>query len=280
MKANSCGLACLFLLCLIGCAGSPALSAAASPRLTKSGDTSQGLNNDILSALRSMPAGLGYASDRAAEIRLAERGVLWRGAPQLSISPAGASPTFCSSACYMALLLALQNWERSQPSPVFSTQVWQSLRIYPQHPDGYLSWGRINANGPGLAKWVYDLRAGVNFSSVQYARPGDFLKFFHSSAIGAHERGHLVIFLGLVEQAGQKYVRYWSCNKPGGYGVRMVLLQKMHHPIFTRITHPERIARVVALPASDPWLAAMLSQDCPYSEVRAKCSISEEPARQ
>lgn len=228
----------------------------------------------VLDAVKTMPSGGGYAADRQAEVRLAERGVRWQGG-RLWVAPAGASPTFCSAACYMALLRALHSWESEQAAGArFSPRVWHSLRVEAEHPDGYLSWGRVNANGPGLAKWVHDLGAGVSFSDARAARPGDFLKFFHTPAIGAQEKGHMVVFLGLEENAGQLCLRYWSSNKRGGYGVRSTPLAGVHHPIFTRITHPERIAAAAELPARDEWLAAMLRRPCSYAEAAAKCAVS------
>lgn len=218
-----------------------------------------------------MPEGGGYAADRAAEIRLAERGIVWRGG-QLEVSPTGASPTFCSAACYIVLLRALRAWEQGRGSAL-SPRVWHSLRVEPQHPDGFLSWGRVNANGPGLAKWVADLRAGISFTSVRDARPGDFLKFFHTPALGASERGHLVVFLGLAEQGGQLCVRYWSSNKPNGYGVRTTPLARLHHLIFTRITRPERLSDAPLLPLHDPWLGSLLTSPTGFAEVSAKCSL-------
>ena len=210
----------------------------------------------ILSALRSMPVGGGYAADRAAELRLAQHGITWQGSA-LRISPTGASPTFCSAACYMVLLRALQQWEQNHPP--LPREVWHSLRVEPQHADGYLSWGRANANGPGFAKWVRDLGAGYNFTALHHARPGDFLKFFHTPHIGARERGHLVIYLGTTQRAGQTYIRYWSANKPDGYGERTTPLTALHHLIFTRITHPYRLTQAPHLPPRDPWLNSLLT---------------------
>lgn len=230
----------------------------------------------VAEALRSMPSGGGYAADRAAELRFAELGITLRSG-SLAVSPTGASPTFCSAACYMALVRALQRWEQAQASAVFSPKVWEHLRVNTLHPDGSLSWGRVNANGPGFAKWVHDLGAGVNFSDPQAARPGDFLKFFYTPTIGAHERGHMVVFLGLQQHAGQTCIRFWSSNKPGGYGVRTVPLTRVHNLIFTRITRPERIALAPALPEHDEWLAEMLTRDFPVAEVYAKCGVRAKP---
>ncbi len=232
-------------------------------------------NSHILHAVQSMPTGGGYASDRAAEVRLARSGIVWQAqAQQLVISPRGAAPTFCSAACYAVLLRALASWESEQGRSVFSPKVWEALRVEELHPDGYLSWGRFNSNGPGCAKWVNDLRAGVNFTDLSSARPGDFLKLFFTPTVGAKERGHLVIFLGFVQLSGQPHIRYWSSNKPAGYSVRSVPLASARHILFTRITHPERICGALALPPHDFWLAAMLTQSFCFPEVCRKCGVS------
>ena len=162
---------------------------------------------------------------------------------------------------------------RNRGGRVFSAQVWESLRVEETHPDGYLSWGRFNSNGPGCAKWVHDLRAGFNFTDPKLALPGDFLKIFFSSQIGAQERGHLVVFLGLEQLRGLPHIRFWSANKPGGYGVRTLPLSSIRHLIFTRVTHPERIALAPSLPVHDPWLAAMLTHDFSFPEVCRRCGI-------
>ena len=272
MRAEAAALCCLLGLLpgLSACAGGQGRGVAV-PAAAPQGVEESPLAPFILAAVRSMPVGGGYAADRAAELRLAEQGITWRGG-RLRISPTGASPTFCSAACYMVLLRALRAWEQRR-SRELPESVWHSLRVEPQHPDGFLSWGRVNANGPGFAKWVHDLGAGYSFCSVEAARPGDFLKFFHTSAIGARERGHMVIYLGLVERGGQPCIRYWSSNKPGGYGEGTIPLAGVHHPIFTRITHPERIAAALALPAYDPWLGSLLTRESSYAEVQAKCNL-------
>lgn len=233
----------------------------------------------VLEALSAMPQGGGYAADRAAELRFSAQGVMWDAARQrLVISARGASPTFCSAACYLVLLQALAAWAAEHPRAAFSPRVWESLRVEAQHADGALNWGRMNANGPGCAKWVHDLGAGVNFTSPEAARPGDFLKFFRTPQIGgAGEKGHLVIFLGIDRQNGEEYIRFWSSNKPGGYSVRRAPLRTLHHLIFTRITHPENFSRAPHLTETDTWLHSLLTKPCSYTEIVKKCGIITTP---
>lgn len=224
----------------------------------------------ILAAVRSMPTGGGYAADRTAEQRLAQRGITRRG-KELLVSPQGAAPTFCSAACYMVLLQALQS--RQADGHPLPPAAWASLRVEAEHPDGYLNWGRANANGPGFAKWIHDLGAGISFCEVSQARPGDFLKYFHTPTIGGRERGHLVIFLGSEQRGSETYLHIWSANRPQGYGTRSIPLSSIHHPIFTRITRPERFAAAAELPLHDAWLASLLHTSAPFSEVLSRCGI-------
>ncbi len=234
-------------------------------------------NACILKACSDMPRGGGYAADRAAEVRLARSGVIPdRNGCSLQGCPSAASPTFCSAACYLVLLRALQYWERQEERKVFSAEVWQALRVDERHPDGYLSWGRFNANGPGCAKWVHDLGAGISFTSPALAKPGDFLKIFFSSAAGATERGHFVVFLGIQQINSTPFIVYWSANRrTSGYGVVRIALndKRIRFLLFTRITRPENIARAPQLPLTDPWLASMLSRTYSFREMIQGCGL-------
>lgn len=121
---------------------------------------------------------------------------------------------------------------------------------------------------------VHDLGVGINFHDVRLAQPGDFLKIFWSESIGATERGHLVIYLGLERKNGTVYLKYWSANKPGGYGVKSSPFSRMHNLIFTRITAPQNFVNVTKLPPLDNWLADMQHRSYTFAEVRQKCSIA------
>jgi hypothetical protein len=139
------------------------------------------------------------------------------------------------------------------------------------HRDGHGVFGRWNANGPGAAKLVADLGAGVNFTSWDEARPGDFLKIWWTEAIGGRERGHLVVYLGHDAET----VRFWSSNQPGGYGVKQVPRSSCRRVLFTRISRPERFRGAGALAGRDEWLERMLRDDFRWDEVVAKCRVVE-----
>ncbi|MBR5887457.1 MAG: hypothetical protein IKZ07_04535 [Akkermansia sp.] len=224
---------------------------------------------------RDMPQSGGYSATPLDVERLAQRGVQWNSQlKSLVIHPGAATPTFCSAACYMVLLRSLQRWE------VYAGQrlphaAWQALDVQENQPDGIGAWGRANANGPGLAKLVHDLKAGVNFSNLQLAQPGDFLKFFWTKEIGVQERGHLVVYLGTEKTNGVLHVKYWSANKPGGFGIKSTPLSRMHNLIFTRITNPQNFARVHKMPEQDSWLRNMQQRSFSFDEVRRACNIVE-----
>lgn len=247
---------------------------APAPGSPKAQQANPGFGMLVLESIRhDMPTGGGYSATPKDVARVAEQGVVWsdefRG---LVISPHKAAPTFCSAACYLVLLRALQRWE-AQARRRFPPAVWKTLDITGNQPDGTGTWGRANANGPGLAKLVHDLGAGINFHDVRLAQPGDFLKIFWSQEIGVNERGHLVVYLGLERKNGSVHLRYWSANKPGGYGVKSAPISRMYHLIFTRITAPQNFSRAPRLPEKDEWLQNMQAHPFSFDEVRRACNI-------
>lgn len=209
-------------------------------------------NVRILAAIRSMPAGGGYDGSDATKNLLAKASTQAGG--NFRIDAARARPSFCSGATYLVLLKALG----TGPEALLPTI---------DQPDGHGIFGRWNANGPGAAKLVADLGAGENFTSWEAARPGDFLKIWWTEEIGGSERGHHVVYLGHDE----KSVRFWSSNRPGGYGTKTVPRKDCRRVLFTRVTRPEKFA--TRLPATDPWLARMLRDDFNWAEVVEKCRV-------
>lgn len=232
-------------------------------------------NRIVLNTIqKDMPSGGGYSATPTDVERLAQQAVVWSESKQsLAIEPRQAVPTFCSAACYMVLLQSLQRWE-STVGRRFPAEIWQKMDVTPNQTDGTGIWGRANANGPGFAKMIHDIRAGINFHDVRLAQPGDFLKIFWTESIGSTERGHLVIYLGLERKNGSVYLRYWSANKPGGYGVKSAPLSHMHNLIFTRITAPQNFVRATKLSANDSWLEDMQRKSFTFAEVRRKCNIA------
>ncbi len=236
--------------------------------------TQMAFNQYVLWVIKhKMPKGGGYSATKETVNHLAGNVVSWNPQTQsLTVTPLNASPSFCSAACYLVLLQALQKWEQHSGNKL-PAAAWQEFNISENQADGHGVWGRANANGPGFAKLVADVGAGVNFNDVALARPGDFLKIFWSPDIGAKERGHLVVYLGTEKKNDRIYLRYWSANTPDGYGTKSVPLDQMHNLIFTRITAPQNFCKVTALKATDPLLEAMLSREFSYAQVIKMCRI-------
>lgn len=232
-------------------------------------------NRVVLEQIRGMPTGGGYATDLEAHKNLA-------GAVEVKqamrIQPEKARPGYCSGATYLVFLKtlgALQHDGQLSLPP----QVWRELvprlRLDGQDtlPDGESAWGRWNANGPGTARLFHELGLGPNFTAWRDARPGDFLKIFWTDAVGKSERGHSVIFLGTETANGVEQVRFWSSNQPEGFGEKSVPRSKIAHAIFSRLEHPERMARILDLPVRDVYLASLLTTASSFEEAKAKSGI-------
>ncbi len=191
---------------------------------------------------------------------------------QLLFNAAGARPSFCSGAVYAAVLSALIRWEAAQPRRCISPEAWQALA--PRRvADGVGVWGWANANGPGFAMLVHELGAGVNFTDWAKARPSDVMKIWWNDAIGAEERGHIVI---LVQDEGDK-VRCWSSNQPregepGGFGFRTYPKSAIRRVLFTRITNPAAFNRASSI-GEEPWLMQLMHQNVTWEECVRRCAI-------
>ena len=229
------------------------------------------VHRHILNIVKKMPSGGGYSIGADASSRLTESAILWdENRQKLLVSPSRATPSFCSGACYLVLLQLLQRC----PEGSFSPAVWQALDAVPGQKDGQGVWGRANANGPGFAKLIHDLRAGVSFEDPSLARPGDFLKLFWTSEIGGRERGHLVVYLGSgTTPEGKPGLKFWSSNQGVGYSVKTVPLDKASRLLFTRITSMRAFQNIPRLSDNDEWLESLLRQPTTIQEVRKKCGL-------
>lgn len=213
-------------------------------------------NSKILAAIRTMPTGGSYDGGDATKNLLHRACGISNG--KFHVNANRAKPSFCSGATYLVLLQALDTGS-------------ETLLPKIDQQDGHGIFGRWNSNGPGSAKLVNDLNAGINFTSWEEAKPGDFLKIWWTDQIGARERGHLVIYLGHDAES----VRFWSSNQPGGYGMKSVPRGKIHRILFTRITRPENFANAKNLPPVDPWLASMLHKEFTWDQVATKCDVRQ-----
>lgn len=224
-----------------------------------------------------MPTGGGYATNLDAHAALASAVNV---ADPVRIRPEDARPGYCSGATYLVFLRTLEALHKSGRISL-SRKTWEALmpRLRPDGqdtlPDGKNVWGRWNANGPGTARLFYELGLGPNFTSFSSARPGDFLKIFWTNAVGKNERGHSVIFLGVESVDGMESVRFWSSNRPGGFGESSVPREKIARAIFSRLEHPEKISGWPTLPPTDKYLASLLTTESSFPEAAKMSGIEK-----
>ncbi len=222
----------------------------------------QNPNQLIVSLVRTMPSGGGYLATSEA-IRHLETAVRVSG-DALEVDPADAHPSFCSEATYLVFLEALQRLAPAQ----MNGSLARALAVRDQ-PDGSGIWGRWNANGPGTACLFRELRLGSNFTSFDEARPGDFMKIFWTTKVGRSEHGHSVIYLGQVQHEGVNMVRFWSSNKPGGFGEKVVPRSRIAYAIFSRLEYPSNIQMAGALPLRNSYLAGLTVESSSLTEASA-----------
>ncbi|HEY5769646.1 MAG TPA: hypothetical protein VIS71_07360 [Terrimicrobium sp.] len=234
-------------------------------------------NHVVLEEVRAMPTGGGYATNLDAHAALASAVNV---ADPVRIRPEDARPGYCSGATYLVFLRTLEALHKSGRISL-SRKTWEALmpRLRPDGqdtlPDGENVWGRWNANGPGTARLFYELGLGPNFTSFSSARPGDFLKIFWTNAVGKNERGHSVIFLGVESVDGMESVRFWSSNRPGGFGESSVPREKIARAIFSRLEHPEKISGWPTLPPTDKYLASLLTTESSFPEAAKMSGIEK-----
>lgn len=219
-------------------------------------------NDVVLQQVASMPQGGGYSATSRAHEALAS--AVRIGLQNVSIQPGRAVPSYCSGATYLVFLKTLGELQRRGTLPINRDQ-WAAL-LPLRLADGEGAWGRWNANGPGTPRLFFELGLGRNFTSFEEARPGDFLKIFWTDSVGQNEHGHSVIFLGLESKDGVDSVRFWSSNKPGGYGEKSVPRSKIARAIFSRLEKPANLSGLAALPRRDPYLAGLLTKNSSYAE--------------
>jgi len=222
-------------------------------------------NDVVLDALRAMPAGGTYASYRGdlpegrrfdelygtvAELGDAI-GVDDEG--RLDVDPtAAADLSFCSSATYLLFCEVVERLQERGEAPASAelsremAAVGDRVDVIHGKLDGVGIFGHWNADGPGTAVLFRRLGLGRNFSRFDEARPGDFLKIFWNDSIGKGERGHLVVYLGTNESGDA--IRVWSSNMENedgsaGYGSMWVERDRIERAIFSRLEHPENLAR-------------------------------------
>jgi hypothetical protein len=253
----------IITLCVIGI-----LSVAAFPAIP--GPTAASANDAVLRAVQSMPRGGGYATDSGTTALLG-KATAPNGTGGLRIIPQLAIPSYCSGATYIVFLRTVDELIQSGVLRLDARSI-NALLVRGQS-DGEGVWGRWNANGPGTARLFYELQLGRNFDDFASARPGDFMKIFWTKEVGRLERGHSVIFLGTERVDGKERVRFWSSNKPLGYGEKSVPKAQIAQAIFSRLEQPQNVSRVADLPTRDPYLGSLLAARSSFGEARKKCGV-------
>jgi len=226
------------------------------------------LNSLVLSQIEAMPLGGRYAVNHIATLRLQEAANTESG--KFCVLPDSASPSFCSGATYLVFLKTIEALHRKGKLEL-TPSVFSTLLVNGQ-PDGVGVWGRWNANGPGTARLFQQTGLGHNFDDFDRARPGDFMKIFWTREVGKREHGHSVIYLGREDVGGVEYVRFWSSNMPAGYGTKSVPRSSISYAVFSRLEHPEVLARA-DLEGRDAWLAGLTTQRSSVREVRDKTGM-------
>jgi hypothetical protein len=233
------------------------------------------MNRQILKMIEEMPAEGEYHATRESMEKLAAA-IRLKG-DALEIDCKIAKPSFCSSATYLLFVSLLEKLNENKKFS-FKPGVAEKLLVTGQH-DGVGVWGRWNANGPGTARLFEELDLGTNFTSLEEAEAGDFLKIFWNDQIGSKEFGHSVVYLGRGINGS---VIYWSSNKKGGYGCAEVPLSKIKRTLFSRLTNPEHINRIRDGIGKEDYLASMLERSSTpekmYEMVGIKASTAADPA--
>ena len=228
-------------------------------------------NQLVLKAIKEMPQGGGYATNLDAAIGLRRSNDARKGT--LMVLPELAQPSYCSGATYIVFLKAIAELQKRKEIGLPQKALVQLL--VKGEADGQGIWGRWNANGPGTAKLLADLKVVKNFEDITLSRPGDFMKIFWSQEIGAKERGHSVIFISKNRNSlGEWEITYWSSNKPDGYGYKTTKAHFIKWCVFSRVTKPLGLTDIPKLPKRDDFLASMLIKDYLREDIRKKCLFS------
>ena len=80
---------------------------------------------------------------------------------------------------------------------------------------------------------------------------------------------------GSTNVDGVKSVRFWSSNRPGGFGESSVPREKIARAIFSRLEHPERISSWPSLSQSDPYLAGLLTTESSFPEATRMSGVGK-----
>jgi hypothetical protein len=83
-----------------------------------------------------------------------------------------------------------------------------------------------------------------------------------------------VIYLGRATTNGVETIRFWSSNKPGGYGEKSVLRSRISFAIFSRLDAPSNITGSMVLPRKNGYLAGLVTRESSISEALDQSGIN------
>ena len=129
-----------------------------------------------------------------------------------------ATPSFCSSATYSALIKALTMWDTEHK---ISKQAWVNMKPYvgiadelnPEGlgmDDGVGFWGRANANGPSIAVLVNELKAGFSYTAYRGAKSPQNKETEHEAYLTDDQWNHHPIWNRMVP--GDFVKIFWNRN--------------------------------------------------------------------
>lgn len=231
-------------------------------------------NKLVLEAVREIPSKGVYQANAAAIDNLGAAIKIQNGG--LVVDASLSRPSFCSTATYLVFVKVIDRWSRSQ-NITLPPAILESLLVNRQ-PDGTGVWGCWNANGPGTARLFHLLGIGRNFTSLDQALPGDFMKVFWNENIGSLERGHSVVYLGRDKDAsGGEYLTYWSSNQPDGYGVARIPLGRAKRVLFSRLGSLSALLDEKTVDLKDRYLAEMLKRPGSEAEMLKMTGATPSP---
>jgi hypothetical protein len=225
------------------------------------------LNRLVLESIATMPQQGGYSTLGGANQQLQRAVITSDGA--LRVEASRAIPSYCSEATYLVFLKTLARLQKQ--GLALAPETLKALRPAGQ-ADGSGIWGRWNANGPGTARLFHELGLGPNFTDLNKARPGDFMKVFWTDQIGATEHGHSVVFLGTESRNGISLLRFWSSNLHEGYGEKTVPQSRIRRMLFSRLENPENINR--PLIDRDIYLSRLERITSTPEEMQIQCGLT------
>lgn len=147
--------------------------------------------------------------------------------------------SYCSGATYATLVEAL-NILYPDGKQKLTPERLEVLRM--QEPDGRTRGDFVKIWGSWNTDWGQELvlvrLTGMGRAvEASEALPGDFVNIAWKKG-----RGHAAVFLGWVEQGGERSMLIWSSQKKThGLGDRLVPLFQVKEARFARLTDPERV---------------------------------------